>query len=419
MGGEKITELNTPQSTSQTYLTEAPIDADSFSSAGINKSDFHISIDGVPWSDFINTGIWSNRKDIFTNAPVTRYTAIRSSRKAFDDYFNYNGGFPIYNTQLKKDIEISVDYVNSVKANSYRYTIDIYYKSAFGIPIRQEIFDNGGTNAYTFQPNDYLQLANTYFPDRYSGVIPNFNGKFILEKGNRLMGITVTQYFDQPYNNNCEEGFNFIFEGLQDQQTPTEFEYKVTRNEDYISAIGITSLSKEYPEHNTGSHIYSSDFNRVEFKDNSQYYVEPKIQELGGTSACGRTYSFNVIPKDEVEKYTINIQAKCTGQNGSILPTASVFFREQGKSEWEGTRFINGKSTLFLKPETLYEIEGEYEDAEFSFTLGTGEQQLQKAIEESIINNPELQDIVFTNTAKNGDRNLDIEIIFTSKSCPI
>lgn len=418
--GEQVSDINAEQPNSRT-TSHLQISDEYISNTGMSVSDFFIGIDGVPWDDFIKN-VWGTRKDIFRDPFLSRFTSFQSETKAIDEYFNAmpGTGFSYYNPdKLQKDTEFSVDYANLAIANKYRYTFDIFYKNADGFPVRQEIFDNGGTNIFVFREDDYLQRAINYFPERYSGRIPNYNGKFTLEKGSQLMGIRVAQFFDQPSLEDCKEGFNFQFQGLENQETPVEFEYKVTRDNKYTAALGITSLTNSYPVHNTGNHYYSTSSNKVEFKENSQYYIEPSTLELGGVGACDSTKTFNVLPKEDVERYTINVQTQCAGQNASLRPTASVFFREQGQTNWEGTRFAGGKSTLYLKPETLYGIEGQYRDSDFSFTMSTGQQQFDEAITETIKENPEIDNIMFSGTTRDGNKHLDIKIIYTSESCPI
>ena len=360
-------------------------------------------IDGNTYWDFIFNNY---RPDIGFSLITDRYHINPTGSKLIEDYrprHSFKAPIP-----LEKNAEFKVVYENALLSNQFTYVMNFEFMDQFGhATIR---INRDGT--YVFRN---LRRGGQIINDR----LPNFDGRVVMNEGLTMRNLWIEHFLNQPNLRTCDEGFNLRFRGLDDLKTPVEFEYAVRRDNNYLSTIGYTSLTDQYPVHNTGNHYYSSELNSVEFIENSQFFIEPRVLELGGAEACGSTYIFKVLPKDEVEKYTINVQTQCTGQNGSVLPTANVFFREQGETNWEGTRFTSGTSTLFLKPETLYDIEGQYENSNFSFTLSTGQQQLQQAINQSIRDNPELHNILLSHTTKDGNKNLDIKIVFTSESCPI
>ena len=358
-------------------------------------------IDGNTYWDFI---LNNYRPDIGFSPFTDGYRINPTGSKLIEDYrplHSFEAPIP-----LEKNAEFKVVYENALLRNQFTYVMNFEFMDQFGYASIR--INRDGT--YVFRN---LRGGGQIINDRF----PNFDGRVVMNEGLAIRNLWIEHFLNQPNLRMCDDGFNFRFLGLDDQKTPVEFEYAVRRDNNYLSTIGYTSLTDQYPVHNTGNHYYSSELNSVEFIENSQFFIEPRVLELEGAESCGSTYTFNVLPKDEVEKYTINVQTQCTGQNGSVLPTANVFFREQGKTNWEGTRFAGGKSTLYLKPETLYDIDGQYRDSNFNFTLSTG-RQLQEAIKQSIENNPELHNMLISNTTKDGNKHLDIKIVFTSESCP-
>ena len=250
----------------------------------------------------------------------------------------------------------------------------------------------------------------------------NYNNTIAIPKGAELMMIHL-QYKLTDLNQKCTEGFNFNFEGLAKEDRPNLL-YKTVRNEGLNSYIGYAQPTIEKPNHNTtaivGNHIYGKNANKVVFDKNDQYIIEPQEMELGGEDSCGKTYNFKVYPRDGHNRYTLNLQFQCAGEEFSTAPSLVAFMTEEGSSTSESLiQFENGSTNLVLKPEGKYLVQGSFNETEFGFTFTANESQIEQAIAKTIAENNNIKDIEYTiSKINNVESVINAKIIFKEGACP-
>lgn len=226
----------------------------------------------------------------------------------------------------------------------------------------------------------------------------------------------------------CKEGFNFNFEGLSSEDRPNLL-YKTVRNNGLNSYVGYANPTSVNSTHNTTalveSHTYGKHSNKVVFAENSQYLISPQEMDLGGEEACGKTFDFKVFPKEGLEKYKLNLQFQCPGDDYSTAPSVSARFNKVGDGiPSEIITLENGSANLYLEENRFYKVSGSFNDSEFDFTFTNNQSEIQEAIRRTLAENKNLLNIYyFQREVKDEDGNFLYNLInaivtFKEGGCP-
>jgi len=313
-----------------------------------------------------------------------------------DFYVNYNPNISYSNKSFK------IKYNADIDSNLVDYNMHFYFNyleklvNKNGIVINYDIYN--------------LKTEST------------INGDFKLEgnEDNKLKGIKVIMFNNEIKT--CPTGINFSFKGL-DNIARTELEYSTERTningETYVTTIGIAQLSKEFPIYNTGEIEYSKLSNKVTFANNSQFIIEPQTLDMGDETACGKTFNFDLIPRNDLTKYKIIIKAGCEGKNVSITPNLNTLFKAAGITTWEGVNFVAGSAILYLAQKGEYNFIGEYNGQNFNFNWSTDLTNLATMRNTTLAANTELKNITYT-AGLTADKNkmITINLIFSESACP-
>jgi hypothetical protein len=160
----------------------------------------------------------------------------------------------------------------------------------------------------------------------------------------------------------------------------------------------------------------------VVFKENSQYYLEPNTLLLNGAGACNSKSDIKIIPRANMVKYKLVIEAQCKESNYAVTPSNNLLFRKKGTTEWEGLSIKNGIGTIYLENNAEYEVtgtSGKYK-LDFNFSNNPAAFESQKAT--SLSKNQDLSNMIYSieNDAKEaGTKLLKMKIIFNQSSCPL
>ena len=352
-------------------------------------NDYFLTFNGKKSDEFRNKGNVFFQKDRVLLTSV--YESI-SKISTLDEDLTLQWGF--------------FDEVNRVlfKLNS----LDIFYKINDKHYLLTGDFENG-MKVYDIEYQDLEKI------DQF-----NYNSKSAIKlpKGayDILIGITgelVNKYGLEV----CSEGYNFNFNG----EYGVVLEYKTLRkgpnDDDYISSLGYANLT-ENTTVNTGNHYQSNISNKVVFKQHNQYIIEPQEMDLG-TNACGGEYNFKVYPRVGHERYKLNLQFQCSGEDFSKAPSLTAFMKEEGStSDSSLIQFDNGSTSLVLKPDAKYSVEGSFNETSFGFTFTTSEDQIAQAVAATIQGNSSIENIEYNEDNINQDTVINAKVIFKSGSCP-
>lgn len=248
------------------------------------------------------------------------------------------------------------------------------------------------------------------------------NGIVVLPKSTKVFLIQNASFLTNSDLNNCPTGFNFAFDGIDVNAKP-EFYYKTSRTnpagKTYIQTVGIAQPTKAIPVYNTDELYYGNNSNTVEFADNAQYTVEPKILNLGGKDACGKTFNFKVTPVVGLVKFNMLVQAQCSGSNTSVAPSLSVMYKKNTSTTYDGLTLSSGQSTLFLADKTNYEIIGSFDSKSINFKFTTDLANFSNMKAASLVDNIDLKDIIYAKTVNAaGEMKLDVKLIYKETACP-
>jgi hypothetical protein len=219
----------------------------------------------------------------------------------------------------------------------------------------------------------------------------------------------------------CTKGFNFNFDVFA-EGSDVVLEYKTLRygpKEGYISSLGYASLANGNSTVNTGEHYISDISNKVVFKEHPQYIIEPQEMDLGPNTACGGNYNFKVYPRVGHERYKLNLQFQCSGEDFSTTPSLVAFMKEEGgTSDSSLVQFDKGSANLVLKPDAKYSVQGSYNETSFGFTFTANEDQIEQAVAATIQENSNIENIEYSVSTINQDTVINAKVIFKSGSCP-
>ena len=331
--------------------------------------------------------------------------------------------------QLKKPTTISVELNPGYSWDN----VNDYYLNIKFVNHRNQLFyytiSNNGFYEQLYRPTIFTSptiftgdLVNEYDVLAWNYIRP-WNDEITIPDGNRIIHVELATMTNDE-TQQCMEGFNLNFEmmGVNEDDRPNLL-YKTERNSGKTSHIGYASLTKGNSSHNTASfsngHSYGKLSNKIIFEDNLQYDIIPNTMELGGVEACGKTYNFKVVAKDYLEKYKMNIQFQCSGDEFSTAPTLVAFFNEANTPDKvDMINLNNGSTSLYLKPEGKYEILGVFNESKFRMSFTNNQSEIEQAIRESIDQNENIQNIEYSLSIIEGEKVINAKILFKEGFCP-
>ena len=335
---------------------------------------------------------------------------------AYYSSLNY-GLYDIYNLSPSirsiNNTNIKVTYRNIVDLNTMDYTLDFSGSDINNKQIELSVNRNGSTLYF-----DGSKWART-------PPITNWDGNIPFPIGTRLMAMFLESRLVNSELKDCPQGFNFNFTNIPKEAIP-EFEFIAYRNDDtdkrfYISSAGVAKVDEKNPTYNTGEILYSNISNKVVFKENSQYYLEPSTVLLNGDGACRSKTDIKIIPKANMVKYKLVIEAQCKESNYAVTPSNNLLFRKKGTKEWEGLSIKNGIGTIYLENNAEYEVtgaSGKYK-LDFNFSNNPASFEAQKAT--SLSKNQDLSNMIYSiadDAKEAGTKLLKIKMIFNQGACP-
>lgn len=370
-----------------------------------------------------------DHNNIMNNENSSRRHFRQLIYSGYDEDQRYsNQNYLFSQPELKKPTIISVKLNPGFSwANIYNYKLNIKLANANNEILYYRIKGLGDYDLRSrptqFSLSSSLRLPNEYKFEKSAKFQP-WNNEIAIPAGSRIIHVDLTTITNSE-TQQCEEGFNLNFEmiGVNEDDKPNLL-YKTERNSGATSHIGYASLTKGNSSHNTASfsngHSYGKLSNKIIFEDNLQYDIIPNTMELGGVEACGKTYNFKVVAKDYLEKYKMNIQFQCSGDEFSTAPTLVAFLNEANTPDKvDMINLNNGSTSLYLKPEGKYEVLGVFNETEFGFTFTANEDNVEAAIASTIANNDNILDIEYTiSKINNVESVINAKIIFKEGACP-
>lgn len=337
-----------------------------------------------------------------------------------------NQNYLLSQPELKKPTIISVELNPGFsRANIDHYKLNIKLVNDNNEILFYRIKESGDYDLRS-RPTSF-SLSSLRLPNEYTFVksakFQPWNNEIAIPAGSRIIHVDLTTITNSE-TQQCKDGFNLNFEmiGVNKDDRPNLL-YKIERNSGATSHIGYASLTKDNSSHNTAfiskGHSYGKLSNKIIFDDNLQYDIIPNTMELGGLNACGKTYNFKVISKD-LKKYKMNVQFQCSGDEFSTAPTLVAFFNETNTPEKvDMINLNNGGTSLYLKPEATYSVQGSFNETEFGFTFTANESQIEQAIAKTIAENNNIKDIEYTiSKINNVESVINAKIIFKEGACP-
>ena len=217
----------------------------------------------------------------------------------------------------------------------------------------------------------------------------------------------------------CDQGFNLLIEGAKPGRN-TNLTYKATRNNDGkifgIANLNFNESSYSYNSlQDTGKEQYiDASGNTLEFGENSQYFIEPSIIDLGGEELCGKTFNVKLIPRDALKKHQLNISMRSENQNIGVAFSFSALIRRQGQddSKWESVYFKKGSTTLDLIEGASYEVKLTLADEPFEFTFTNDLSLVEAAVQATKRNVSRIKDITYSIEQTADSNTIDAEIVF-------
>lgn len=308
---------------------------------------------------------------------------------------------------------VKVNFKDQYAISNSKYYLLISYYSKNNIYNSIKINENGkyeGFSAFLDVRSD-----NVY----KEGKFENYNHEISLPE-NSLIGFFIIDYSYNASNiTNCQSGYNLKFNGLN-EESPLGLEYKITREDGTIAAIGITSITSSASTHEILDVDIDKIGNTIEFLENDQYYISPNKLDLGGAENCGNTFNFTLTPKENNHKYTLNFQTQCEGESIAYAGSLSAFYREVGSSgNWNSIRFQNGSTTLYLDPSKTYEVKASYNESDINFKFQASEENINSIISQNLSANSDLNDFEYSLNELSGETAINLKLIYKSGSCPM
>lgn len=328
----------------------------------------------------------------------------------YENYFFYNISSPKKSTSNTK---FKVYYDNIVDLNTKKYNLDIYYKDKNDNELDLEV-DNDGSTRY-YNGSNWVKTPP----------LSNWDGNINLESGTTLRWFFLTSRLINDELKDCPQGFNFNFTNISKETSP-ELEYIAYRNDNaagrfFISNAGVAKVDAKNPTYNTGEILYSNIQNKVVFKENSQYYLEPSTILLNGAGACGSTTNVKIIPKTNMVKYKLAIEVQCKENNYAITPSINLLFRKKGAKDWEGLTVKNGIGTIYLENNAEYEVTGTAGKSKLNFDFSNNPAAFETQKANSLSKNPDLSNMVYSiadDANEAGTKILKMKLGYNQAACP-
>ena len=286
------------------------------------------------------------------------------------------------------------------KINNVDYLLSGNFKKGMTILSSSPLYWNRVFDTFNYNSSTGINLPKEAY-DVIIKILANVDNKYKVEE--------------------CTKGFNFNFE-FMGEGSDVVLEYKTLRagpKEGYISSLGYASLANGNSTVNTGEHYISNISNKVVFKEHPQYIIEPQEMDLGPNTACGGNYNFKVYPRVGHERYKLNLQFQCSGEDFSTTPSLEAFMKEEGStSDFSLVQFDKGSANLALKPDVKYSVQGSFNETSFSFTFTANEDQIEQAVAATIQENSNIENIEYSVSTINQDTVINAKVIFKSGSCP-
>lgn len=311
------------------------------------------------------------------------------------------------------DTKFKITYDNIVDLNTRKYALDLYYMDKNDNWLNLIVNKNGSTTY-----SDGSSVINT-------PPLSNWDGTINLASGTTLRYFYLTSTIVNSELKDCPQGFNFNFTNISKETSP-EFEYIAYRNDntagkEFISNIGIAKVNQENSSYNTGEILYSNVSNKVVFRDNSQYYLEPSTILLNGTGACGSNNNIKIIPKTNMVKYKLAIEAQCKENNYAVTPSINLLFRKKGAKDWEGLTVKNGIGTIYLENNAEYEVTGTAGKSKLNFDFSNNPAAFETQKANSLSKNPDLSNMIYSitdDTKEAGTKILKMKLSYNQAACP-
>lgn len=402
------------ENSSNSTVLRIPLSIQNSVNQGASKFDvirplFYITVNEISY--------YEDDKDSFGNTHIinhSKFTALSIPLSLLLTYFDVIE----YTTKV---IEINAyNPIDWSRLSSYEITVIYKNDGGFKKRVVVDLEGNVSNSEYRTSPNNAIETFD--FNSEITAKFPNYFRSFTLEKVSEIKGMTLKYTFG---NNlvECQDGYNLVFEGLEEGDSPN-FAYKIFINSDgNNSHIGIANPNSREPLYNSTkkikSHIYGSASNKIVFADNPQYIIEPQQMDLGGEDSCGKTFNFKVYPKDGHDRYTLNLQFQCEGEEFSTAPSLTAFLEEESSTSKSIIQLENGSTSLVLKPEATYSVQGSFNETDFGFTFTANESQIEQAIAKTIAENNNIKDIEYTiSKINNVESVINAKIIFKEGACP-
>ena len=329
----------------------------------------------------------------------------------YEEYLLWNLSSP---KQSNSNTKLKIFYDNIVDLNTRKYSVSLYYNDINGNKLDLTVNKDGSTNYYSGS-----KWINT--PS-----LSNWDGNINLESGTTLKYLYLTSYVSNSELRDCPQGFNFNFTNISKETSP-EFEYIAYRNDEadkrfYISNAGVAKVDAKNPTYNTGEILYSNISNKVVFKANSQYYVEPSTIMLDGSGACASKTDIKIIPKANMVKYKLAIEAQCKESNYAVTPSINMLFRKKGSKEWEGLTVKNGIGTIYLENNAEYEVTGTAGKTKLNFDFSNNPASFDTQKASSLSKNPDLSNMIYSITDdanEAGTKILKMKVVYNQVGCPL
>lgn len=341
---------------------------------------------------------------------VSTYTYLNDNKT----YKKPNSG-PV----LDEDLTISI---NALNKNAWRDTNLHKFQIIYADDEYFYDVSSSGTNEVNLiSRKKRYGVENPFYEAKKIIKTNGIKSKYIIKEGSELLYVRHKYNYDLT-TIDCEEGFNIKFEGLSEGEAPSLL-YRTIRNGEKPTVVSYVNPTVGNEIHNTtgtigSSHPYGRTSNKIIFSPSFQYEVSPQEMDLGGEDACGKTYTFKVTPRPDTEKYKLNIQFQCAGEDFSTAPSVVAFIREEGSNASDLLNLNNGSSTLHLKSDKNYLVQGDFNGNDFGFTFTANGPAIDLALQKSILENENIQDIQYSFPVINGENVINAKVIFKEGKCP-
>ncbi len=352
--------------------------------------------------------VFLNNVDPAFRSWILGYQSYNSTNYSTYDIFNLSS-----NLRSINNTNITVTYRNIVDLNTMDYILDFLGSDINNKRIDLSVYRNG-TTVY-FNGSKWIQTPP----------IKNWDGNITFPIGTKLTAMFLESRLVNTELKDCPQGFNFNFTNIPKDASP-EFEFIAYRNDDtdkrfYISNAGVAKVDEKNPSYNTGEILYSNISNKVVFKENSQYYLEPNTLLLNGAVACNSKTDIKIIPRANMVKYKLVIEAQCKESNFAITPSNNLLFRKKGTKEWEGLTIKNGIGTIYLENNAEYEVAGTSGKYKLDFNFSNNPASFETQKTTSLSKNSDLNNMIYSiedDAKESGTKLLKMKIIFNQSGCP-